>query len=290
MSKNIIISSFAIILASIFFVINDAIINYLSPLDIKFYHFVFYGTPAFVSVPLYLFYVGDLKKKMHSTNYYIPLIRSFFLAPIPFFTFISLKNMSLPEFTTINMSAPIFGGLLSIIFLKDKFNFYILISLFLGFIGVLFVIQPGFETFNIYFLLTLLASFIIAFNAFITNKYNQITSSVGYFIYGGILIHMVSFVIFIYDPLTINLFIFFLITIASIFINLAIFLMVFAFQYSQKYYASVFCLLYSQILWASIIGLFFFNESLNNFAFVGAFIIVLSGIISIPGQYKQLNE
>ena len=69
-----------------------------------------------------------------------------------------------------------------------------------------------------------------------------------------------------------------------------IFLMVFAFQYSQKYYASVFCLLYTQILWTSIIGLIFFNELLNNFAFFGALIIVLSGIISVPGQYKQLNE
>ena len=290
MSKNIIISSFAIILASILFVINDAIINYLAPLDIKFYHFIFYGTPAFVSVPFYFFYTGKLKKKMHSTNYYIPLIRSFSLAPLPFFTFISLKNMSLPEFTTINMAAPIFGGILSIIFLKDKFNFYILISLFLGFVGVLFVIQPGFETFNIYFLLTLFSSFLIAINSFVTNKYNQITSSIGYFIYGGIIIHIISLVIFIYDPLTVSLFNFFLISIASIFINSAIFLMVFAFQYSQKYYASVFCLLYTQILWTSIVGLIFFNEFLNNFALFGALIIVLSGIISIPGQYKQLNE
>ena len=290
MSKNIIISSFAVILASIFFVINDAIINYLAPLGIKFYHFIFYGTPAFISVPLYFFYIGKLKKKMYSSNYFIPLLRSILLAPLPFFTFVSLKNMSLPEFTTINMSAPIFGGVLSIIFLKDKFNFYIFISLFLGFVGVLLVIQPGFETFNIYFLLTLFSSLIIAFNTFLTNKYNQNTSAIGYFIYGGILIHVISLIIFFYDPLSINLYIFFLITIASIFINLAIFLMVFAFQYSQKYYASVFCLVYLQILWTSIIGFVFFNELLNNLAFLGAFTIVLSGIISIPGQYKQINE
>ena len=290
MSKKIIISSFSIILASIFFVINDAIINYLAPLDIKFYHFIFYGTPAFIIVPLYLSFKGSFRKKMYSSNYYIPLIRSFTLAPLPFFTFISLNNMSLPEFTTINMSAPIFGGILSIVFLKDKFNFYILISLFLGFAGVLLVIQPGFETFNIYFLLTLFSSLLIAINSFITNKYNEITTPIGYFIYGGITIHIISLAIFIYDPLIISLFYFFLITVASIFINSAIFLMVFAFQYSQKYYASVFCLIYSQILWTSIIGLIIFNELLNNLAFIGAFILVLSGIISIPGQYKQLNE
>ena len=128
------------------------------------------------------------------------------------------------------------------------------------------------------------------FNTFITNKYNHITTSVGYFVYGGIVIHLISLLIFIYDPIKINLYIFFLITISSIFINLAIFLMVFAFQYSQKYYASVFCLVYSQILWTSIIGFIFFNEILNNLAFLGAFVIILSGVISIPGQLKQINE
>ena len=290
MPKNIIISSISVILASMFFVANDAIINYLTPLNIKFYHFVFYGTPAFILVPLYLFYSGNFKKKMYSTNYYIPLIRSLILAPLPFFTFVSLNNMSLPEFTTLAMSAPIFGGIFSIVLLKEKLNIYIIISLFLGFVGVLFVIQPGFMTFNIYFLLVLLCAFLITINNFIVNKYNQITSSIAYFIYGGILIHIISFILFFFDPLKVDLYIFILISAASIFINLAIYLTVFAFKYSQKYYASVYCLVYSQIIWASIIGFIFFNEILNNFAFIGAFIILLSGIISIPGQHKQFNE
>ena len=290
MTRNIIISSLAVIFASIFFVINDAIINYLTPLDVKFYHFIFYGTPAFLFVPLYLFYSNNLKKKMFATNYYIPIIRSFLLAPLPFFTFISLNNMSLPEFTTINMSAPLFGGIFSLIFLKEKFNMYILTSLFLGFIGVILVIQPGFENFNIYFLLALFCAFLITCNNFIVNKYNQITSSVGYFIYGGIVVHVFSLFMFFFDPLKINLNFFILISVASVFINSAIFLTVFAFKYSQKYYASVFCLVYSQILWSSIIGFILFSEHLNNLAFFGAFVIILSGIISIPGQYKQFSE
>ena len=40
----------------------------------------------------------------------------------------------------------------------------------------------------------------------LTNKYNQITSSIGYFIYGGIIVHIISLIIFIYDPLTISLY------------------------------------------------------------------------------------
>lgn len=290
MSKNIILSSLSIIFAGIFFVINDAIVNYLAPLNIQFYHFIFYGIPSYVSIPLYLIYSGQFKLKMYATNYYIPVIRGLLFAPLPLITFVTLKNISLPEYTTINMSAPIFAAILSIIFLKEKLNLYILISLLLGIIGVLFVIQPGFNNFNIYFLLVLFGAFLITLTTLIINKYDQVTSSVGYFIYGGFFIHLISIYLFIYDPIKISLFIFLTITMTSILINLAIFLTVFAFKYSQKHYASVFCLMYLQILWSSIIGVVFFDEYLNMFALLGAFLIILSGLISIPGQFKQINE
>ena len=143
MSKNIFLSSALITLAGIFFVINDAIINFLAPLNIQFYHFVFYGIPSFISVPLYLIFSGQFKLKMRATNYYIPILRGLIFAPLPLITFVALKNISLPEYTTINMSVPIFAAILSIIFLKERLNLYILISLTIGIIGVLFVIQPG---------------------------------------------------------------------------------------------------------------------------------------------------
>ena len=290
MSKNIFLSSALITLAGIFFVINDAIINFLAPLNIQFYHFVFYGIPSFISVPLYLIFSGQFKLKMRATNYYIPILRGLIFAPLPLITFVALKNISLPEYTTINMSVPIFASILSIVFLKERLNLYILISLIAGIIGVLFVIQPGFNNFNIYFLLVLFGAFLITLTTLIVNKYDQVTSSVGYFIYGGFFIHLISIYLFIYDPIKISLFIFLTITMTSILINLAIFLTVFAFKYSQKHYASVFCLMYLQILWSSIIGVVFFDEYLNMFALLGAFLIILSGLISIPGQFKQINE
>ena len=290
MTRNIILSSSAILLAGIFFVINDAIINFLSSINIQFYHFIFYGTPAFVAFPIYLIFTGQFMDKMRSTNYWIPLIRGVLFAPMPLFTFIALKNITLPEYTTLNMSSPLIAILLAIFFLKEKLNTYIIISLFFGFIGVLFVIQPGFESFNIYFLLVLFSALLITLTTTIVNKYNTVTSTIGYFVYGGIFTHLISWILFILNPLTINLKIFLLITLASILINLAIFLSVFAFKISQKYYASVFCLVYLQIVWSSLIGIIFFNEYLNYIAYLGAFLIIISGIISIPAQKKQLSE
>ena len=290
MTRNIILSSCAIIFAGIFFVINDAIINFLSSINIQFYNFIFYGTHAFIAFPIYLILTGQFKDKMRSTNYWIPLIRGIIFAPMPLFTFIALKNITLPEYTTLNMSSPLIATLLAIFFLKEKLNTYIIISLIFGFIGVLFVIQPGFENFNIYFLLVLFGALLITISTTIVNKYNTVTSSMGYFIYAGIFTHLVSWILFILNPITINFNIFLLITLASILINLAIFLSVFAFKISQKYYASVFCLVYLQIVWSSLIGIIFFIEFLYILAFFGAFMIIISGIFSITAQKKQLNE
>jgi len=289
MNNKIIFNFTSILVAGFFFVINDAIINFLSPLNIKFYHFLFYGTPAFIIVPIYLIIKGQFKLKMKSTNYYIPIIRGLIFAPMPFFTFVALKNISLPEYTTLNMSAPLFAMLMAVIFLKEKINIYIILSLVSGFLGVLFVVQPGFENFNIYFLLVLFGAFLITITTVILNKYNEVTSSIGFFIYAGFIVHIISWIFFLLDPLKVSFNIFLFITIASIFINLAIFLSTYAFQASQKYYASIFCLVYLQIVWSSLVGIIFFNEYLNFIAYFGALLIVLSGIFSIPAHKKQLN-
>ena len=289
MSKNILIASLSLIFSSIFFVINDAIIIYLSVNQVEFYHFIFYGTPAYIAVPIFLFIKGDLKKHIICNNYTIPLIRGLIFAPMPFITFISLKNITLPEFTTLNMAAPLVGAIYGFIFLKEKLNTFVYVSLFIGFLGVIFVIQPGFETFNIYFLVTLFGVFLITTTTTIVNKFNTATTTIGYFIYGGLIIHCLSFLLFIFDPIKVSYYVFFLISVASILINLALFLATFTFKKAQKHYSSIFCLVYLQIVWSSLIGFFIFNEILNNIAFIGALFIVLSGIISIPGQFRQLK-
>ena len=186
------------------------------------------------------------------------------------------------------MSSPLVGAILAFFILKEKLNIFIYTSLFFVFTGVLFVVQPGFDTFNIYFLVTLLGVCLITLSTVIVNKFNNIATAVGYFIYGGLIIHITSFILFLIDPLKVDLKIFFLITTASIFINLAIFLATYSFRMAQKYYSAIFCLVYLQIVWSSLVGYFFFNEYLNTFALIGAILIVFSGIISVPGQIKQV--
>ena len=73
----------------------------------------------------------------------------------------------------------------------EKLNFLTYASLLIGFLGVLFVVQPGFESFNIYYLIVLVGVFLITVTTFIVNKYSNVTTNVGYFLYGGIFAHLI---------------------------------------------------------------------------------------------------
>ena len=53
-----------------------------------------------------------------------------------------------------------------------------------------------------------------------------------------------------------------------------------------QYFVWFICKLYGRLF----IGFYFFNEYLNTLLFLGAMLIVLSGLISIPGQIRQLND
>ncbi len=290
MNKSIINSTILLLVAGTFFVTNDAIINFLSQTDVKFYHFIFYGIPVFLCFPLYLIINGKLIENLKCSNYYPPIIRGILNIPLPLTAFVALENIKLPEFTTLNMTAPLMGTIFAIFFLKEKLNKFTYLSLFIGFIGVTFVIQPGFDTFNIFYLVTLFGVLLITITTFIVNKYNYVASNIGFFLYGGILVHMISIPLFIIDPLIVSFFEYLLIIIASIFINLAMFFATTAFRIAQKHYASVFPLVYLQVLWSSLIGIYIFNEYMNFYAYIGAFLIVISGIISLPSQIKQLKD
>ena len=118
----------------------------------------------------------------------------------------------------------------------------------------------------------------------------SISQVLGSFFLNLFLPSSISTLLQIFKSSTGEKYVFILITIASILINIAIFLATFAFKKAQKHYSSVFCLVYLQILWSSIIGYFIFNEYLNTLALLGALFIIISGLISIPGQFYQLKD
>ena len=65
--------------------------------------------------------------------------------------FIALRNLPLATVVSISFAAPIFTTIFSIIFLSEKVGFYRWLAVLIGFIGIIIITEPGFESLNIYY-------------------------------------------------------------------------------------------------------------------------------------------
>ncbi len=66
--------------------------------------------------------------------------------------FIALRNLPLATVVSISFAAPIFTTFLSIFFLSEKVGLYRWLAVIIGFIGILIITEPGFESLNIYYI------------------------------------------------------------------------------------------------------------------------------------------
>ncbi len=66
--------------------------------------------------------------------------------------FIALRNLPLATVVSISFAAPIFTTIFSIFFLNEKVGFYRWLAVLIGFIGIIVIIEPGFEDLNIYYI------------------------------------------------------------------------------------------------------------------------------------------
>ena len=66
--------------------------------------------------------------------------------------FIALRNLPLATVVSISFAAPIFTTIFSIFLLSEKVGMFRWIAVAVGFLGILIIAEPGFSSFNIYFI------------------------------------------------------------------------------------------------------------------------------------------
>ena len=66
--------------------------------------------------------------------------------------FIALRKLPLATVVSISFAAPIFTTILSIFFLKEKVGLYRWLAVFVGFVGIIIISEPGFSSLNLYYL------------------------------------------------------------------------------------------------------------------------------------------
>ena len=198
------------------------------------------------------------------------------------FIFISVINLEFATAMVLTFSSPFFIVILSIIFLKDKVGIYRWSAIFIGFFGVVLIVQPTSDIFNYYSIFPILTAIAWAFTVIILKFIPQGHSTAKIQLYT--LIFNVTGAVILFLITTGHTEIkstedFLLMTLTGILGGTAAILFIYAYRLISASKMASFE--YFGIPSSFVLGWLFFNEAPWEQLFPGVFVIVFAGMIII---------
>ncbi len=204
------------------------------------------------------------------------------IAILLFFFGLSISPLSLA--TVLNFTAPIFTVIFAIIFLKEKLTTHRLISLVLGFIGVMCVLRPDLSL-NLGGLLVLLSSLVWASSLIFIKKLTKTDSAVTISLYAGVGMMPATFAAAYPYLEEINfvqfLFILFIAvsgTTAQTLLNSAL---------KRGELSFLLPLDFLRLIWSVLLGVALFGESTSVFLWLGGLFILVASTLIVTSDRKN---
>ena len=191
--------------------------------------------------------------------------------------FIALRKLPLATVVSITFAAPIFTTIMSIFFLSEKVGFYRWLAVIVGFIGILIISEPGFNSLNIYYIYPIIFCLGLSYVAI---AIKQLSSTEPVWLIGLYF----SFSILVMSLFTIpqgwifpNLKDLFLLSMVGILGGLANLWLTQSYKYSDV--SLVTPLKYLALLFAIFFGYIFWSEIPSSITLFGATLVIISSII-----------
>lgn len=278
----------AMIIAAIgyvFFSLSDTMAKYATaiyhPLTVTAFNGLFFFLICLsLSKPL-----GGLKKTLQSRYKKFHAIRTvgnFFAAITVTY---SISKVPLTLLYAVVFTTPFVIALIAILVFNERPSKKAWITIIAGFLGVLIVIRPGFDDFNIWALAILCATFFIAATHLPVKKMgkDETILSLGLYPSFFLTIMLLPFAVTNYGLPDLKHMIFFFFGGVGIMGGLTCL----ALAYKIGRTAQVAPIQYSQILWGTIIGFFIFNEIPDMWTLIGATIIIGAGLFLIYSESRS---
>ncbi len=111
---------------------------------------------------------ANATKQIWPKTFLWPFMRAIFMSLAYTFFYASLPFVALSEASSCFFTAPIFVCIFASLFLSERIGVWRVSAIVVGFVGALFIIQPGFNDFNPVLILPVLAGAFYAFGVIIT--------------------------------------------------------------------------------------------------------------------------
>ena len=260
------------------FVLNDAFVR-LAGDSLPLAQILFIrGLITTVLLLAFAIYGGVFSLKVSKKDKWRIFFRSIAEALTAYFFLTAVMEMPFANVTAILQILPMTVTLAAAFVFKEKVGIIRISLILIGFFGVVLIINPSADGFNLYAVYALIAVVLITIRDLITRKLSSEVPTLLPTVSASIGVLLFSVILLINTPLQpLN-------TQNSLFIFLAAFFIVFG------YYTAVLVMRsgeisfispfrYTAILFALILGFIFFDEKPDVTAFLGIVIVMLAGIV-----------
>ncbi len=287
MKNEIKLGIILMILATLCFGIMDGVSRYLAEEYNVFIINMYRSWVLVLFVLIYSIKKGGIKQISFSKKPLIQIIRGILLISCVCIGVYSFTVLGLVAAHTIIAIYPLLVLPLSYYFLNEKIGWRRWCAVFIGFLGILIILNPISMNFNFNMVWPLILAFLLAIYSILTRNIsaydNSETSFFWVAIVGGIVMTIIGpffFELLILKDIPWFLLLCFLSTLGH-------FLFIKALETAQASILQPF--IYLQLLFASIIGIWFFNDLLTLNLFIGGILIIGSGIFAFIRTHKVEN-
>lgn len=283
------------ILSMAAFTLNDTFVK-LAAGHVPLFQIVFLrglSTTAMLVVTVYL--AGGLRFQIPRRDRGRVALRTFFEAATVVAFLVALTNMPLANASAILSALPLFVTLGAALFLGERVGWRRLSAIVVGFMGVILIVQPGTDGFNIYALSALLAALLVTGRDLVTRTLSPevpsmtvaVITAAAVCVMGGILS---TFETWVQLTLRDAAYIF----ASSIFIIGGYVFSIMVMRIGEIDFTSPFR--YTALVWALVLGLIVFGEWPNTLALIGAAIVVATGLFTfwreraVKGEIRDVAD
>ena len=222
------------------------------------------------------FIIKNKFKAIKSKNIKLQFYRSFInvISMITWFSAIGI--MHLEKATALGFTTPLFTTILAVIILREVIRAHRITALFIGFLGVLIIIRPGYLPIESGTLLMLIASFSFSIVLIMVKKLSDIDSSLTIIFYHLLFMTPLTFIIAIFFWEGINFSQFFIFVLMGSAGLISHWCLAQAFKLSDTTFIMPFQ--FTKLIWASFIGYVIFAESPDKWTWFGGIVIFASVI------------
>ena len=191
--------------------------------------------------------------------------------------FVALRNLPLATVVSISFAAPIFITIFSIFLLNEKVGLYRWMAVLVGFLGIIFITEPGLSALNVYYIYPIIFCLGLSYVAIAIRKLSSTEPAWLISFFFSFSIMLLSFLSFYQGWILPSLLDLFLLSMVGILGGLANLWLSQSYKYSEVSLVSP--LKYLGLVFAIIFGYFIWNEIPTSKTLLGALLVIVSSII-----------